>query len=132
VALEVAALRAAIVSSSDSLSGAGVARGVLAEAQLEDPAQRVDQFSRASSRVRPWLSAPGTSGTDATIQPSSPCSKTIVSCSDSLTPEPYSACIWLSSPPPSRPPPAPRPKPVAPPPPPAPPRGVGIAENGGA
>jgi len=43
-------------------------------------------LSRASWRVRPWLSAPGTSGTDATIQPSSPCSKTIVSFSDSLTP----------------------------------------------
>jgi hypothetical protein len=31
-------------------------------------------FSRASSRVRPWLLAPGTSGTEETMKPSSPCS----------------------------------------------------------
>ena len=31
-------------------------------------------FARASSRVRPWLLAPGTSGIEATTHPSSPCS----------------------------------------------------------
>jgi|GEM_PF-5621671 len=31
-------------------------------------------LSRASSRLRPWLSAPGTAGIEATIQPSSPSS----------------------------------------------------------
>jgi hypothetical protein len=58
--------------------------GVLANAQLEDSRRASITFPRASSRVRPWLLAPGTSGIEATIQPSSPSSKTIVTRSDSL------------------------------------------------
>ncbi len=70
--------------------GAGPTRDADAElAQLVCRSSRIPRnasitFARASSRVRPWLFAPGTSGIDATIQPSSPSSKTMVTCSDSL------------------------------------------------
>ena len=60
-------------------------------------------FALASSRVRPWLKTPAISGIEATTQPSSPASKTIVrsSCSDTddriLVARPRkAAAVWLS------------------------------------
>jgi hypothetical protein len=47
---------------------------VPAEPQLENPVQRVNDVGAGLVTGRPWLCAPGTSGTEATTQPSSPSS----------------------------------------------------------
>ena len=80
VTLQLAPLHAAIVSCSGSLSDGGASGSGVSIRRSASIT-----LARASSRVRPWLNAPGTSGIDAMIQPSSPGSKRIVSCNASLT-----------------------------------------------
>lgn len=69
VFLKVAALHAAIVSCSGSLVSPGPSE-VGSGLSMRRSASMT--FARASSRVCPWLIAPGTSGMLAMIQPSSP------------------------------------------------------------
>jgi len=64
---EIAVLHAAIVSSSGSLSLAGSRSACSPKRSSRIPCSASITFSRASARVRPWLIAPGTSGTDAMI-----------------------------------------------------------------
>jgi hypothetical protein len=85
MSLQVAALHAAIRNSSDSVSAAGSTSACSPKRSSRMPCRASITFSRASSRVRPWLRAPGTSGIDATIQPSSSGSNTIVRRNGSLT-----------------------------------------------
>ena len=82
VALKVAALHAAGTNRKCSRSEADVPPASSSSGVNTVPsASRT--FSRASSRVRPWLTAPGTSKTRATIQPSSSgLSKEIVKSTD--------------------------------------------------
>ena len=47
---------------------------MFAEAEFEDAMQSVDHVLARLGAGPAWLSAPGTSGIDATIQPSSPSS----------------------------------------------------------
>src|SRR5207253_968616 len=69
VALQVAELQPARVKSSGSLRPAATLGSPSSAVSIRRSASIT--FSRASSRVRPWLSAPGTSTTPATIHPSS-------------------------------------------------------------
>lgn len=69
VFLKVAALHAAIVSCSGSLVSPGPSE-VGSGLSMRRSASMT--FARASSRLCPWLIAPGTSGMLAMIQPSSP------------------------------------------------------------
>src|SRR5450755_1574048 len=68
--LELAALHAAIVSSSESLSAGSGSSGGDPNRTASSSLSASITFSRASSRVRPWLIAPRTCGIRATTQPS--------------------------------------------------------------
>jgi hypothetical protein len=84
VTLKVPPLHAAMTNSSGSVSAAGSVSACSPKRNSRIPLRASMTLSRASSRVLPWLRAPGTSGTEATIQPSSPASYTIVRRSGSL------------------------------------------------
>ena len=86
--LEVATLHAAAVNRRCSRSDPGVSP-TSSSSGVSTVRRASSAFSRASSRVRPWLIAPGTSRTRATIQPSSSgLSKEIVKSTDAAMREP--------------------------------------------
>lgn len=68
--LQLAALHAAIVSSSDSLSAGSGSSGGDPNRTASSSLSASITFSRASPRVAPWLIAPRTCGIRATTQPS--------------------------------------------------------------
>lgn len=70
---EVSSLHAATILS-DSLPTALPCGSCSAARNSSIPARASSAISRASSLVRPWLSTPGTSGMEETIQPSPPSS----------------------------------------------------------
>jgi len=85
VTLEISTLHPPMTSSSGSLSAPAATVAFSPKRNSRIPRSASMTFARASSRVRPWLFAPGTSGIEAMIHPSWPYSYTIVIRSDSLS-----------------------------------------------